>query len=197
MIGFVEGRVLNSNVKKVLIQVENMGIGYEINFSELVPVGQSLELYTFHNITENDQNLWGFRTIAEREYFEMLKSVNKVGASKAYALLATLGIEEISVAITTDSPNMLAKAPGIGKKMAEQIILSLKDKVQNFGQLSLSTKTVEGSDLNIDPKLFEEASLALSSLGYKDSQVASLIKKSLADGASSSQDVIKSVLREI
>ncbi len=197
MIGFVKGRVLNSTVKKVLIQVENMGIGYEINFSELVPVGQSLELYTFHNITENDQNLWGFRTIAEREYFEMLKSVNKVGASKAYALLATLGIEEISVAITTDSPNMLAKAPGIGKKMAEQIILSLKDKVQNFGQLSLSTKTVEGSDLNIDPKLFEEASLALSSLGYKDSQVASLIKKSLADGASSSQDVIKSVLREI
>ena len=197
MIGFVKGRVLNSTVKKVLIQVENMGIGYEINFSELVPVGQSLELYTFHNITENDQNLWGFRTIAEREYFEMLKSVNKVGASKAYGLLATLGIEEISVAITTDSPNMLAKAPGIGKKMAEQIILSLKDKVQNFGQLSLSTKTVEGSDLNIDPKLFEEASLALSSLGYKDSQVASLIKKSLADGASSSQDVIKSVLREI
>ena len=197
MIGFVTGRVLNSTVKKVLIQVENMGIGYEINFSELVPVGQSLELYTFHNITENDQNLWGFRTIAEREYFEMLKSVNKVGASKAYALLATLGIEEISVAIRTDSPNMLAKAPGIGKKMAEQIILSLKDKVQNFGQLSLSTKTVEGSDLNIDPKLFEEASLALSSLGYKDSQVASLIKKSLADGASSSQDVIKSVLREI
>ncbi len=197
MIGFVKGRVLNSTVKKVLIQVENMGIGYEINFSELVPVGQSLELYTFHNITENDQNLWGFRTIAEREYFEMLKSVNKVGASKAYALLATLGIEEISVAIRTDSPNMLAKAPGIGKKMAEQIILSLKDKVQNFGQLSLSTKTVEGSDLNIDPKLFEEASLALSSLGYKDSQVASLIKKSLADGASSSQDVIKSVLREI
>lgn len=197
MIGFVKGRVLNSTVKKVLIQVENMGIGYEINFSELVPVGHSLELYTFHNITENDQNLWGFRTIAEREYFEMLKSVNKVGASKAYALLATLGIEEISVAITTDSPNMLAKAPGIGKKMAEQIILSLKDKVQNFGQLSLSTKSVEGSDLNIDPKLFEEASLALSSLGYKDSQVASLIKKSLADGASSSQDVIKSVLREI
>lgn len=197
MIGFVKGQVLNSTVKKVLIQVENMGVGYEVNFSELVPVGQTLELYTFHNITENDQNLWGFRTIAEREYFEMLKSVNKVGASKAYALLATLGIEEINIAITTDSPNMLAKAPGIGKKMAEQIILSLKDKVQNFGQLSLTTKTQEGSDLNIDPQLFEEASLALSSLGYKDSQVASLIKKSLADGASSSQDVIKSVLREI
>ena len=197
MIGYLKGTVVSSNAKKVLVNPAGSGIGYEVNFSEMVSPGSQIELYIFHNITDSDQNLWGFRSLAQREYFEMLKSVNKVGASKAYALLATLGIDEINLAISTDSPNMLAKAPGIGKKMAEQIILSLKDKIENLGQISLP-KTGSGSaDTGVDPTLFEEAVMALDSLGYKDSQVASLVKKCLQEGASSSQEVIKTVLREI
>ena len=197
MIGYLKGTVLNSNTKKVLILPKGAGVGYEVNFSEMVSPGSEIELFTFHNITDSDQNLWGFRTLAQREYFEMLKSVNKVGASKAYALLATLGIDEINLAISTDSPNMLAKAPGIGKKMAEQIILSLKDKIKDFGQISLSTTETTSNEASVDPTLFEEAVMALDSLGYKDSQVASLVKKCLQEGASSSQEVIKTVLREI
>lgn len=197
MIGYVKGQVLSSNIKKVLVKPEGLGIGYEINFFEMVSPGSEIELFLYHNITDSDQNLWGFTTLAQREYFEMLKSVNKVGASKAYALLATLGIDEITTAIATNSPNMLSKAPGIGKKMAEQIILSLKDKVKDIAVEP--GMAISRSDINseIDPGLFEEASLALDSLGYKDSQVASLIRKSLQGGAKSSEEVIKSVLREI
>lgn len=197
MIGYIKGTVLNSTVKKVLVLPHNSGLGYEINFTEMASIGSEIELYTYHNITENDQTLWGFRTLAQRDYFEMLKSVNKVGASKAFALLTTLGVDEINLAISTDSPNMLAKAPGIGKKMAEQIILSLKDKISSMDQMSLAKIPSEKSEIGIDAKLFEEAVMALDSLGYKDSDVASLVKKSLMEGASSSQEVIKTVLREI
>lgn len=197
MIGYLKGKVLGSTVKKVLVQPAGLGLGYEVNFYEMVNPGSEIELYIFHNITDSDQNLWGFRTLAQREYFEMLKSVNKVGASKAYALLSTLGLDEITMAITTNSPNMLSKAPGIGKKMAEQIILSLKDKIKDLDQgLELKGSEVQG-DSKIDASLFEEAAMALDSLGYKDSQVAGLIRKSLQAGAKSSQEVIKTVLREM
>ncbi|MAZ49208.1 MAG: hypothetical protein CME65_11655 [Halobacteriovoraceae bacterium] len=197
MIGYLKGKVLGSTVKKVLVQPTGLGLGYEVNFYEMVNPGSEIELYIFHNITDSDQNLWGFRTLAQREYFEMLKSVNKVGASKAYALLSTLGLDEITMAITTNSPNMLSKAPGIGKKMAEQIILSLRDKIKDLGQGFEFKGQESQADSSVDASLFEEAAMALDSLGYKDSQVAGLIRKSLQAGAKSSQEVIKSVLREM
>lgn len=195
MIGYLEGTVLGSDTKKVILKVG--GIGYEVNFNEVCSEGSELSLFIHHHITDADQNLWGFRTLEEKQFFELLKSVNKVGASKAFALLVTLGNEQIITAIKTDSPNMLAKAPGIGKKMAEQIILSLRDKVDSWvgSNTQVVIKTKPSGSLNRE--LFEEVVLALSALGYRDNDVVSLVKKSIENGATDSQEIVKNVLREL
>ena len=195
MIGYLEGIVLGCDGKKVTIKVLVQGIGYEVNYNQLVPVDSKLKLFIYHNITDSDQNLWGFSSLEEKSFFVLLKSVNKVGASKAFALLTSLGINEIVSAISLDSPNMLAKAPGIGKKMAEQIILSLKDKIGD-AQLPLNSVTSSSED-SFDKTLFQEVVMALDALGYKDSQVGKLIKQQMKDGQNSSQEIIKSVLREL
>ena len=104
--------------------------------------------------------------------FELLKTVNKVGSSKAYPLITNIGINTLSEAIKFEQVSVLTKAPGIGKKMAEQIILSLKDKIDTFfgltsesdAQISVSIEkasTPNDEERVINKELFQEALLAL------------------------------------
>ena len=80
--------------------------------------------------------MWGFKTAKQKEIFELLKTVNKVGSSKAYPLVTQFDISELLTAISVEDTSLLVKAPGIGKKMAEQIISKAKDKVNKMDMLS-------------------------------------------------------------
>ena len=141
-------------------------------------------------------------TLIDKKMFELLKTVNKVGSSKAYPLISTVGTESVIQAIMLDRPNILSQAPGIGKKMAEQIILSLKDKVESFqtGHNFSKNSKVSNTQMEmneVDKNLFNDALLALESLGYDDSKITKLVQKQVMKGVSTSEAVIKNVLREL
>ena len=207
MIGYIQGKVLFSDGKKAVL-LTNSGIGYEINYGYFLQADTDVGLYTHHHITDNDQSLWGFNNLEDKKMFELLKTVNKVGSSKAYPLITNIGINTLSEAIKFEQVSVLTKAPGIGKKMAEQIILSLKDKIDTYfgltseadAQISVSIEkasTPNDEERVINKELFQEALLALESLGYKDSDITSLVHKNIKDGAKTTEDLLKKVLKEL
>jgi Holliday junction DNA helicase RuvA len=205
MIGYIQGKVLFSDGKKALL-LTNQGIGYEINYGYFLQANTEIGLYIHHHITDSDQSLWGFNNMEDKKMFVLLKTVNKVGSSKAYPLITNIGKDLLIESIRLEQVSVLTKSPGIGKKMAEQIILSLKDKiVQHFGFSSEATAEI---DINIEQlsaperpaifsnnKLIQEATLALESLGYKD--IGITIQNCIDESVSSSEDLIKRVLKEL
>ncbi len=209
MIGYLQGKVLDADGKKAIILTES-GIGYELNYAYHMATDSSVGVFIHHHISENDASLWGFKSLLDKKMFEFLKTVNKVGSSKAYPLIGTIGTEGVLEAIMFERTEVLTQAPGIGKKMAEQIILSLKDKVEKFRLshlkadtgLSLDIDTIgsqASSDHNIgfDTKVMNDVLLALGSLGYKDKELTGLIKKQFELGLDTSEDIIKNILKEL
>lgn len=206
MIGYLQGIVLDSDGKKVIVLTET-GVGYEVNYGYFAKKDKPLGIFIHHHISENDASLWGFKTLLDKKMFEFLKTVNKVGSSKAYPLVSTIGTQGLIEAIMFERAEVLTEAPGIGKKMAEQIILSLKDKVEKFRVSNVEAS--ENLDLDIeaigdasdpqtfDPKVMQDALSALSSLGYKDKDIVGLVKKQFENGSTTSEDIIKNVLKEI
>lgn len=189
MIGYISGTVLENLGKKILI-VNSAGTGYEVNYGFKALRGDSLELHIHHHITENDQSLWGFRNLEEKRIFQLLITVNKVGASKAYPLIAVVGMDRVLQAIQFEDAAILAEAPGIGKKMAEQIILSLKDKLADLPMVGM-TRVDEPTD-----DALGEAVLALQALGY-DRGIVLKTAKNLSLTGLNTEDIIKNILQKI
>lgn len=207
MIGYIQGKVLDTDGKKAIV-LTTSGIGYEINYGYFANKDSDIGLFIHHHITDNDASLWGFKNLQDKKMFEFLKTVNKVGSSKAYPLVTTLGIPGIIEAIIFDRPKVLSQAPGIGKKMAEQIILSLRDKVEKFQATHLSAEGDLSLGINqtnppgetegfLDKDILNDVLLALDSLGYKDKEMTSLVKKQFENGLHTSEEIIKQVLKEL
>jgi Holliday junction DNA helicase RuvA len=209
MIGYLQGKVVYADGAKTLILTES-GVGYELNYGYFLKSGINTGIYTYHSITENNQSLWGFRNLEDKKVFEMLLTVNKVGPSKAYPLVTTIGPKQLIDAILFDQSAVLTQAPGIGKKMAEQIILSLKDKAKKLAMVT-ANEIQPDNQLNIDQvlpvvdeveefsgsQIVQEAVMALESLGYKDKDFMPAINKLIEPSMATSEELIKKVLKEL
>lgn len=201
MIGYLQGKILDTDGKKAILLTSG-GIGYEINYAYFIEKEKEIALFVHHHVSENDESLWGFNTLEDKKMFELLKTVNKVGSSKAYPLVAIIGTQRVIEAVMFDRPEVLSEAQGIGKKMAEQIILSLRDKIEKFRSVNI-TATFTQEDFigkepsSFDEKVYTETLMALDSLGYKDKDVSALVRNCLKNGLSQSADIIKSVLRDL
>jgi len=207
MIGYIQGKVLYSDGKKALL-LTNLGIGYDINYGYFLQADKEVGIYIHHHISENDQSLWGFNNLEDKKMFELLKTVNKVGSSKAYPLITTIGTKNLIDAIRFEQVNILTKAPGTGKKMAEQIILSLKDKLDLHFSLTSEAEAEVSVDIEklsepeqyekfVNHELLNEAVLALESLGYKDKNISILVQKNMDETTKTSEDLLKRVLKEL
>jgi len=210
MIGYLQGKVIYSDGAKAMV-LTNSGVGYELNYGYFLESESTTGMYVYHSITENNQSLWGFRRLDDKKVFELLLTVNKVGPSKAYPLITTLGPQKLLDSIIFEQTAVLTQAPGIGKKMAEQIVLSLKDKAQKLIMAKSNAMANGDSQMEIEqvlpteeeytstsnPQLVQEAILALESLGYKDKDFMPVINKSLNPDMTTSEDLIKKVLKEL
>lgn len=207
MIGFIQGKVISSDAKKLVLLTQS-GLGYEVNYGYLASVNDEMGVHIYHQITDSDQSLWGFNTLEDKRVFELLKTVNKVGPSKAYPLVANLGTSSLVDAIILEQDAVLTSIKGIGKKMAEQIILSLKDKIKTFGStvneitpdsdnMNISKAKENKSVQKIDKVLLSDTLLALESLGYNDKNIMPLIHTVYNDSIKTSEDLLKQILKEL
>lgn len=189
MIDFIIGDVVNMKDDYIIIQ--NNGIGYRINTSTTsmldIEIGdKNIMMYTKLNVREDTMLLYGFITEEEMQTFELLLKVASIGPKSALNILSTISPSQIRLAIHTSDYDTLCKAPGVGKKTAQRMVLELKDKIGELQEEDL----VAGKKPN---KNHDEAIEALMSLGYlrfeaekairaideNDKKVEELIKEAL------------------
>ena len=131
MIASIEGTIAATYADHVVIVVG--GIGYKVFMpgSSINRIeGDHVLLHTLMVVREDSISLYGFLNLAERELFEKVTSVTGIGPRLGLAILSTLGVEHLRNAVVTEQADILVRVPGIGKKMAQKIILELKDKLK-------------------------------------------------------------------
>ena len=132
MIAFVRGTAVDMTENSVI--VEAGGIGYEIYMTgtdlSRIHMGEEVKIHTYFNVREDAMQLYGFRSKDDLQMFKLLLGVNGVGPKAAVGVLAGITADELRFAILSDDVKTLSKAPGIGKKTAQKLILELKDKMK-------------------------------------------------------------------
>ena len=152
--------------------VEANGVGYKIitTKSSLANVKDGeVIFYTYLYVREDIFDLYGFSTTEERAAFELLISVNGVGPKAAVAILSCVTASELAIAIVTNQPKVITVAQGVGNKMAQKIILELKDKIKN--------QDIKSSDYSAAPIPEEDDAInALVALGYNQAEIITALR---------------------
>ena len=170
MIAYVEGRIEDIAPDNAVLDVG--GIGYNVKISpetalRLPGLGQRVRLYTYTCVREDAFLLYGFLSKGELEIFKKLITVSGIGPKGALALLAAMDVDALRFAILSGDTKAISKAPGIGAKTAQRLILDLKDKIrqdEDMIRMEISVQAAEGADADTPQK--QEAVEALVSLGY-------------------------------
>ena len=193
MIYYLKGIVQELTPTYAVVEVGGVGyyVSVSLNTSQKFQQGRECLLYTQQIIREDAHLLFGFYEKAEKEMFNLLISVNGVGAVSAMILLSSLDLVEISRAILSGNSGVLQKVKGIGAKTAERIIIDLRDKVQKF-------EFAEGETPLMDNKVKEEALSALEVLGISRKTSEKIMDKVLKQAPeTSTEELVKQVLKNI
>lgn len=194
MYSYIKGTVEEIYIDSIV--VENNGIGYKINVSSNtimnLQVGEATKIYTKLIVREDDMSLCGFVSREELKMFELLTSVSKIWPKVALSILSFASPAQLGAYILSEDIGKLSKAPGVGKKTAERIVLELKDKVDKnnieFEPTLLSQKpTLISQDESVD---------ALVALGYTLSESKEAVQKCKKDGMNT-EAIIKKALTYI
>ncbi len=161
MIAHVSGIVAEKFGSSVIVDVHD--IGYEVQVPlgdfEKALLGESVKFYTYHHIREQAQDLFGFSSLAAKKLFELLITVQGVGPKAALAILSVGDSEQVRNAIASGDSGFVSKASGVGKKIAERVVVDLSDKV------GLAVTVAQASGVSVAP-VGDEALEALMALGY-------------------------------
>ena len=200
MFYYVSGTV--THVAPYLAVIDCGGVGYACRTTNVtlgaLTVGKPGKLYTYLHVREDALELYGFATEEELKCFEMLLGVSGVGPKAALSILSSAPPERLAMSIITGDEKALTAAPGVGKKIAQRIILELKDKLSK-GQLGggISGETYGGSGITLIPEnKVSEASAALAVLGYSPSEIGLALKGIDMDSLSLEQ-IIKQALKKM
>ena len=202
MIGKLKGRIDSFGTDWVMLDVG--GVCYLAaasgrTLSALPRVGEAAELHTEMLVSQDNIRLIGFATAYEKEWFKLLLTVQGVGARVALALLSIMSPNELASAIALQDKAKIGEANGVGKKLAERVVLELKDKVPKLGAIDAGLAQVAGEMAAGVPSATSDAVSALVNLGYGQSQaamaVSAALKKSAADLPT--EKLIRAALREL
>jgi len=185
MIAYVDG--ILEDVTEDCAVVDVGGLGYNVNISghtagRLPGIGEHIRLYTYTCVREDAFLLFGFLNREELDIFKKCITVNGIGPKGALAILSVLDVYSLKYAIVSGDIKAISKAPGIGTKTAERLILELKDKIQvDASMIQQEMDTYAEGTVRTDSKQFEEALEALVALGYSQTESLKAIK-SIPDG---------------
>lgn len=194
MIFSLQGTVQELTPTYAVINVQGVGyyVGISLMTSQTLTLHQETFLFIQQIIREDAHLLFGFNTRSEKEMFNLLISVNGVGAVSALILLSTLTLEEIASAILSGNSALIQKAKGIGAKTAERIIVDLKDKVQKFGT------SAENISMLVDNKIKDEALSALEVLGIPKRMSEKMADRVIKQNpVVSVEELVKQILKNI
>ena len=198
MFYYVKGTV--AHLAPNLAVIDCGGVGYACRTTSYtlsaLQAGQEGKLYTYLNVREDAMELYGFATENERSCFQMLLAVSGVGPKAALSILSATTPEGLATAIITGNEKALMVAQGIGKKIAQRIILELKDKLAK-GQLPAAEESYGGTGITVIPQdKLSEATAALAVLGYQPGEIAAVLKGIDLDGLAL-EEIIRQALKKM
>lgn len=201
MYAYIKG--ILAEITEDAIIVENQGIGYEIAvpgqvFDYLPSVGEEVKIYTYHYVREDAILLYGFLTKEDVRIFKMLIGVSGIGPKGALAILSVLSTDDLRFAILGDDAKAIAKAPGVGAKTAQRVIIELKDKLslEDAFEQKLANQA-QKAELNPAVGVKNEAILALTSLGYSKSEALKVLQGIEISPDDQVEDVLKMALKQM
>lgn len=176
MYAFIDGKLEEKRQGEIVVNAG--GVGYQLicsasTVAEAPQAGERFRAYTYLSVREDAMDLFGFATKEERTMFLKLCSVTGVGARTALGVLSSMPLRDLSIAIATGDTGALSRAPGIGKKTAQRLVLELKDKVEAEELTSGAGQAVPAAAMGAQ----QEAVAALMALGYSSAEAARAINQ--------------------
>jgi Holliday junction DNA helicase RuvA len=202
MIGKLKGRIDSTGPDWVMVDVG--GVVYFVSCSgktlaALPAMGEFAEVHTDMLVSQDNIRLVGFATLLEKEWFKLLQSVQGVGARVALAILSILAPGELASAIALQDKAMIGRANGVGKKLAERIVLELKDKAPAYTAADVGLSQVATEIAAPKSSAVSDAVSALVNLGYGQSQAAMAVSAALkkAGDDQPTEKLIRLALKEL
>ena len=199
MISYIKGTLERRGENDII--VETGGIGYRIfvspaTLAKLPQTGETVQIFTYFSVKEDGMSLYGFAAREEQEMFEKLLLVSGVGPKGALGFLSVLKPSEIVMAILSDDVKTLSKAPGIGRKTAQRVILDLKDKFKTEDAVSSFEGAADIAESFVGGDAKFEAMDAMTALGYSRSEAAQAVNAVAAEGMTT-EDILKAALKRM
>ena len=198
MIALLTGTIAMKSPDTVIIDVGGVGYRVQIPFSTyfaLPPDGSSLSLHIHTNVKEDAINLYGFLTMEEKQFFQLLLSVSGVGPKLARDILSNIQPDELASALVRGDLVRLSAIPGIGRKSAERLVLELKDKVIKLGMATGTNEKLSPS--HTGNSLRDDVSSALVNLGYKEAVVAKVLAEIDLSSDAPMETILKLALKRL
>ncbi|MGV8074765.1 MAG: Holliday junction branch migration protein RuvA [Syntrophobacteraceae bacterium] len=175
MIGYLEGKLRHKSPDQIIVDVH--GVGYSVlvplsTFYDLPDPGHTVSLNIHTHVREDTLQLYGFRTMSEKEMFLHLVTVNGVGPRLAVSILSRMNPEELRRALMEQDHQRLRGIPGVGKKIADRIMLELYEKVKPKGE-----KETEPALTPAEINIYSDALSALLNLGYRPAEAEKALRR--------------------
>lgn len=203
MYAYLKGTLEEITEDNIVVEVGNIGYNVKVSTTTadlLPPLGNEVKIYTYTLVREDTFSLYGFLTRDDLEIFKKLITVNGIGPKGGLAILSVMSADALRFAIMAGDAKSIAKAPGIGNKTAERVILDLRDKVsledtlQGLGESTGGAGTVSGG-AGIDNAMKKEAIEALVALGYSVSDATAAVKKVEVTEETTVESILKMALK--
>ena len=201
MIAFVRGIATDMTENSVI--VETGGIGYEIYMTgeglSQLHMGEEVKIHTYFQVREDAMQLYGFLKKDDLQMFKLLLGVNGVGPKAAMGVLSGITADELRFAVLSDDVKTLSKAPGIGKKTAQKLILELKDKLklEDAFELKLAHEQEKAVASGEASDGRQEAVAALVALGYSSTDALRAVRKVTEVSPDDVEGLLKAALKNM
>ncbi len=197
MFYYLKGKITVIEQNTAVVDCNGVGFLCSVSLNTLshLELGQDVTLYTYCNIREDGFDIFGFHDLSEKRSFEMLLGVSGVGPKAAISILSAVTPEGLALAVLNHDEKMITAAQGVGKKIAQRIILELQDKIsKDAAVLSSAGRTPAASASSPGASKHNDAAAALSVLGFTPSEVSSLLRSIDVDSLSL-EEIIKEALK--
>lgn len=200
MISYVRGILAEKGKDTIVVEAGNVGFGIHVPLSVLEllpPLGEEVRIHTYLQVREDDLSLYGFLSRQDLEMFKQLIGVNGIGPKGALGILSALRPDDLRLAILTGDAKAISKAPGIGAKTAQRMILDLKDKVKVEEVLTPSPEAAgeKPAQPSVSGEAAREAVEALVALGYTNLEAVKAVKSAAVTEEMDAEAVLKASLK--
>lgn len=198
MFSYIKGSLEEVSGDRIVVEAGNIGydIAIPLSAAERLPhTGSEIKVYTYLQVREDGLSLFGFLSRYDLEMFRQLIGVNGIGPKAALGILSSLSPDSLRMAIIAGDAKAIAKAPGVGVKTAQRIILDLKDKISPEDILEEVLAEPQDLEIGQEKEAVREAIEALVALGYSSSESAKAVKRVEATPDMTAEEVLKASLK--